>query len=156
MAALRQLRQLEIQQQRDRQQNKIIRRTANLRNVNVALETFSLPNGIRRFIYDKALSLGLRGYVKRSIHHHVNVCVDGTAFQIAHFFDILDDLKVKHIVGTIEVAHDVEMINGHVYRDFTIESNEHKRCHKNPNSNSDEWDKKSSTVGSYQEFCPDL
>lgn len=148
VASLRQ----EQNERRVIQENKIFTRSAHLIHVNIALESFVLPYGIRKFIHEKATSLGLRGFVRRTIHQNVYVRVDGSVNAIRNFFAMLKELVDRSVVEEMEVNPDVELVNGHVLSDFTIEANEHVRCQKNPKSDGEKWEKKSSSVGTNREF----
>ncbi len=137
----------EIAHLRSEQQQRLYSRNVMLSNVNVALEGFVFENGIRHYLRGEAIRLGLRGYVRRTHHTHVEVRFDGTRAQLLQFQDILKRLSGQHICDEPVTVESV-LNNGHVCAEFTILSNTHVRCAINPRSDGAQWEKKSSSVGS--------
>lgn len=142
------------QQEEERRRNaqledcKIFSQIILLNNVNIALESFVLPNGIREYLRSHAVRLGLRGFVRRIHHTNVEVHFDGTSRQLSDFKAILQELEGRTLCQSLEIMYVVELRFGHVYNSFEIKTNQHTKCAKKPNSNGDQWGKKSSTVAS--------
>jgi hypothetical protein len=61
---------------------KLFSREVVLNNVNIALETFVLDHGIRRYLLSHAERIGLLGLVKRTCDHQVYVRFQGTREQL--------------------------------------------------------------------------
>ena len=142
-----QLREQERQQERLREQQRLFRRTILISNVNITLESFALPNGIRSYLKNEADRLTQRGFVRRTHHSNVEVVCDGTRPQLNAFLDVLRMLHSQTVVESLTIGTAFEQ-DDHVYSEFSIQTNSHIRCDKNPKSNGEQWEKKSSSVGS--------
>ena len=79
---------------------------------------------------------------------NIEVHFDGTYRQLTVFKAILQDLVRHTVCQSLEIGHIVELLQGHQYDSYEIKTNTHNRCTKNPNSNGDQCEKKSSTVSS--------
>ena len=152
MTEFRLWKQQHDEERRRIEDEKIYSQTIFLCNVNTALVSFSLPNGIREYLRSHAVRLGLCGFVRRSHHTFVEIRIDGTLRQLSGYRAILEGLVRQTVCKSLEIKHAVELISGHVYHSFEIESNTHKRCAKNPNSDGGQWEKQSSSVSSDQEY----
>lgn len=134
------------QQAAQLQQQAIYRRTYKLHRVNVALETFALPNGVRRWIVEAALRSGVAGVVHRIQHFYVGVVCEGTRAQLQAFHRELHTC-LDHICDQIEVTIPDTMLQDITYAGFSITKNIHRRCHENPLSDGGRWEKNSSSCG---------
>jgi hypothetical protein len=127
-------------------------RNVYLNHVNVALENFAFPDGIRKYLLDKATSIGVRGLVRRVVYHQVFVRFEGTLQQISQFQAELEKLKDSAVCKSLDTSYDVELINGHVLKNFEIRQNERRQCFKNPNSDGAKWEKLSSSISSDSDY----
>jgi len=141
-----------LEEQQQKRQIRLFSREVHLNHVNVTLETFVLPEGIRRYVFNKATRIGVRGYVRRVVHHQVFIRFDGTIQQITQLQDELESLKNKAVCDSLDTSHDIELLNGHVLINFEIRLNERKHCFKNANSDGAQWEKMSSSTASDSGF----
>lgn len=139
-------------EEKRQQQIRLFSRNVYLNHVNVALENFALPGGIRKYLLDKATSIGVRGFVRRVVHHQVYVRFDGTVQQIKQFQAELEKLKDSTVCESLDTSLDVELLNGHVLNNFEIRMNDRRHCFNNPNSDGANWEKLSSSAGSDRDY----
>ena len=125
-----------LQSERERQ---IYGCNANLLNVKILLLRSLFDFGIRQFISQKAIEIGITGNIRRTSHSHVSLRYEGNQAQMALFESFLQQYHSR--------LFDVEMTSSTIVfsrsRGFTILTNMHIRCDRNEDSNGDEWEKKS-------------
>jgi acylphosphatase len=122
----------------------VYRRTYTLCHVNVALESFVLPNGVRQWIFEKAVGLGVMGKVQRIIHTNVSVMCEGTKAQLEQFDRQLRQLNT--ICEGIEITIPDTKLDNLTTTAFIISKNEH--C-----SVSDPWRSHASIIADPCSIC---
>jgi hypothetical protein len=107
-----------------------------------------VDKGIRMYPLMKATQMGITGFVYCDYHDHVVVRYDGNRAQISQFSKSLDDLVSKGVCDDIIHLIPETTLERREFGDFRIKSNAHGRCANNPKSEGEQWERKSSSVGS--------
>ena len=136
------------QQEEQRLQQSIYSQEFILHGVNISVANFMFDTGIRRYLREEATRLGIRGFTRRMHHGYIRIQAEGTTDQLRRFRTLLGDHLRRGLYENMEAHAPVHLTDGHMYENFIIMPNEHIRCDRNDHSNGDEWEKKSSSVGS--------
>ena len=119
-----------------------------LDKVRLSVVNFVFGCGIRQYLCEIANRLNITGFTRRINHSHVRVRVEGTIAQLSQFKAILMEQCERRMFDSLIANSAVHLVTGRNYNNFAILRNEHNNCDRNPPSNGEEWEKKSSSVGS--------
>lgn len=109
------------------------------------MKSFVLSEGIRQYIFQRANTIGVRGFVRRVSRQQLLIRAEGTLQQLESLQLVLDELEKRTVIERMEIQEEVPIGPHLLSRDFKIERNERKHCEINPNSNGDEWENRTAS-----------